>query len=243
MIKGKVDIMGVFIDQGNLDDAANRCKDFLNTDGCKMIITPNTEIIMNAQENSKLRQIINTADLVIPDGIGLIYASKIQKKGLTERVTGVDLMHKILSYCNETEKSIYILGGKPGVAKKACENIKNKLPGINIKGFRDGYFKEAEENDIIKNINELNPDILFVALGAPKQEIWMGQYREKLNSKMVMGVGGSVDVWAGTVKRAPEIYQKLGLEWFYRLLKEPWRYKRMMVLPKFMIKVIFSKNI
>ncbi|QZY57401.1 WecB/TagA/CpsF family glycosyltransferase [Crassaminicella profunda] len=234
--------MGVFVDQGTLEDATNRCIEFMNTMGCKMIITPNTEIIMSAQKDSKLRQIINHADLVIPDGIGIIYASKIQKKGLTERVTGVDLMHKILEYCNENQKSIYILGGKPGVAEKACENIKNKLSGVEIKGFRDGYFKEEEEGKIIENINRLNADILFVALGAPKQEIWMDKYREKLKSKIVMGVGGSVDVWAGTVKRAPKIYQKLGLEWFYRLLKEPWRYKRMMVLPKFMIKVILNKQ-
>ncbi|QXM07427.1 WecB/TagA/CpsF family glycosyltransferase [Crassaminicella indica] len=233
--------MGVCIDQGNLEDAYNRCIEFINTKGCKMIITPNTEIIMRAQKDSKLFQIINKADLVIPDGIGLIYASKIQGKGLKERVTGVDLMYKILEYCNENKKSIYILGGKPEVAEKACKNIKNKLPGVEIKGCHDGYFKEEEEINIIENINRLNPDILFVALGVPKQEIFMDKYKEMLSARIVMGVGGSVDVWAGTVKRAPKIYQKLGLEWFYRLLKEPWRYKRMMVLPKFMIKVLFQK--
>ncbi|TCO73145.1 WecB/TagA/CpsF family glycosyltransferase [Marinisporobacter balticus] len=241
-MRNRADIMGVLIDKGNLEDALKRCVAFLGTQKCNIVITPNTEIVMEAQKDLALFKTINEADLVIPDGIGLIYASKIRGKGLEERVTGVDLMHKILKHCNDHKKSIYILGGKPGVAEAACKNIKEKFSMIGIKGFRDGYFKTEDEMKIIENINACKPDILFLALGAPKQELWMGKYKEKLQVKLVMGVGGSVDIWAGTAKRAPEIYQKLGLEWFYRLAKEPWRYKRMLALPKFMIKVLLCKQ-
>ncbi|WP_243109388.1 WecB/TagA/CpsF family glycosyltransferase [Anaerophilus nitritogenes] len=241
-MKNKVDIMGSLIDEVNLEDALHRAIELINGQKCSMIITPNTEIVMEATKDDELLRIINEADLVIPDGIGLIYASKIQGKNLKERVTGVDLMKEILKYCHEAKKSIYILGGKPGVAKGACENIKNKFVNIEIKGFQDGYFKKEEEDKIIERVNKLKPDILFVALGAPKQEKWMKKYKNHLNVKVTMGVGGSVDIWAGTAKRAPKVYQNLGLEWFYRLMKEPWRYKRMLVLPKFIIKAIIDKK-
>ncbi|MFZ5969474.1 MAG: WecB/TagA/CpsF family glycosyltransferase [Bacillota bacterium] len=242
-MRKRVDIMGAPIDQVTLDHALHRFIEFVNNDRCSMIVTPNTEIVMEAQTDEELLQILMEADLVIPDGIGLIYASKILNRGLTERVTGIDLMARILNYCNEEKRRVYFLGGKPGVAEKACENIKGKYPQISIVGVRDGYFKPHEEAEIIEEINHHMPDVLFVALGAPKQEKWIYGHRNDLKVKAAMGVGGSVDVWAGTVKRAPDVYQKFGLEWFYRLMKEPWRYKRMMVLPKFMVKVLVKRVI
>lgn len=236
-------IMNVPIDKGNLEDATQRIKKLLEEEGCSQVVTPNTEIIMSAQEDKELMNIIKEAQLVIPDGIGLIYASKIKNKGLTERVTGVDLMSEILEVCNKNNKSIYLFGGKPNVAKIASENILKKFPNIKIAGIQDGYYKPEEEADIIEKINLSQADILFTALGAPKQEKVIYKYKKQLKVKLAAGVGGSIDIWAGTVKRAPKIYQNLGLEWFYRLIKEPWRYKRMLVLPKFMIKVITSKDI
>ncbi len=186
---------------------------------------------------------------VIPDGIGLVIASKIIKNPLKERVTGIDLMENILNYCNENNKSIFILGGKPGVADRAVENIVKKYPNIKKSGSYHGYFKghhighegHDEEKEVINKINELKPDILFVAFGAPKQELWIQRYKDEVNTSILMGVGGSVDVYAGEVKRAPEFYQKFGLEWLYRLVKEPWRYKRMMLLPKFIVQVAIKK--
>ena len=234
--------MSVPIDAVNMSQAKAQVASFFQQENLQVIYTPNTEIVMEAQQDPMLLDAIKAANLVIPDGIGLIYASKILKKGLKERVTGVDLMGEILSYCNQQGKSIYILGGKPGVAQLAGENIQIKFPQIRIAGVNDGYFKETETEKIIEEINQSSVDILFVALGAPKQEKWIYQYRGKLKARIAMGVGGGVDIWAGTVKRAPKVYQKLGLEWFYRLLKEPWRYKRMLSLPKFMIKVLFSKR-
>lgn len=152
-------------------------------------------------------------------------------------------MDKILKYCNSTKKSIYLFGGKPDVAKEACENIEIEYPNIKIAGFSDGYYKDKDEElKIIDKINEVKPDILFVALGAPKQEKWIYEYRKILNTKVAMGVGGSVDVWAGKVKRAPEVFSKLGLEWLYRLIKEPSRIGRMMSLPKFLFKILLSKD-
>lgn len=238
-MRKRVKILDVLIDIITLDLAVERFKGFIHKKTCSIIVTPNTEIVMAASKDEGLKNVIKESDLCIPDGIGLLYASKIQNLGLIERVTGVDLMNEILKYLHNTKKSMYILGGKPGVSEEATKNIKNKFSGIEIKGNHNGYFNKEEEKKIIEEINELKPDVLFVALGAPRQEIWMHQNKEKLHVRVAMGVGGSVDIWAGTVKRAPEIYQRLGLEWFYRLLKEPWRYKRMMALPKFMIKVIF----
>ncbi|SHJ61980.1 WecB/TagA/CpsF family glycosyltransferase [Paramaledivibacter caminithermalis] len=236
-------IYGSPIDIVTMESAFERFKQLLDRSAFSFICTPNTEIIMSARNDEKLIEALKSSDMNIPDGIGLIIASKIHKLGLITRVTGIDLMGEILKFCNYSRKSIYILGGKPGVAEMAVYNIKEKFPNIDVKGYRHGYFKKEEEKDIIENINNLSPDILFVALGVPKQEMFMYGYRKDLNVKVALGVGGCVDIWAGTTKRAPKIFRILGLEWFYRLIKEPWRFKRMMVLPKFMFQVLTSKDI
>jgi len=237
-----VKILGIKISKLNMDGAYNTFLSFFETDVVNTIYTPNTEIVMDAQNDNELKEVLHDGDLVIPDGIGLIYASKIHGLGLDDRVAGVDLMDKILKYSNSTRKSIYIFGGKPGVAEKACESILETYPNVRIKGFRDGYFGEEDELKIVDKINEVKPDILFVGLGAPKQEIWIDKHKKILNTKVAMGVGGGVDIWAGTSKRAPKIFINLGLEWFYRLLREPHRFIRMLALPKFMIKVLISRD-
>ncbi len=236
-------IFGTPIDMVTLESAFERFKVLLDRDRFAMIFTPNTEIIMKATEDEELKEVLMNSDMNMPDGIGLIIASKIHNLGLNQRVTGVDMMDRILKFCNNTKKSIYILGGKPGVAELASRNINKKYSNINIKGFNDGYFKPEEESRIIDKINEVKPDILFVALGAPRQEKWIYRNGKSINTSVAMGVGGSVDIWAGTAQRAPKIFQNLGLEWFYRLLKEPWRLKRMMVLPRFLLKVLSTKDI
>lgn len=243
MMRKTVSIFGVPIDKITLEEASKRFEHILAEEKLGIITTPNTEIVMAARYDKELMEVLKRSDMNIPDGIGLIYASKIHNLGLIERVTGVDLMQKILDYCNNMNRSIFILGGKPGVEELACKKIKERFRHIEVKGYHHGYFNQDEEIDIIESINKLKPDVLFVALGAPRQEKWIYNNRKKLKAGVAIGVGGSVDIWAGTAKRAPMIYQKLGLEWFYRLIKEPWRYKRMMVLPKFMIKVLLSKNI
>lgn len=236
-------IFGSPIDIVSLEGAFDRFKYLLERNRFSMIFTPNTEIIMVAKKDRELKEVLIASDMNIPDGIGLVIASKLHKLGLIERVTGVDMMDRILKFCNYTKKSIYILGGKPGVAEAAANNINRHYPNIEIKGFHHGYFKDKDEIKVVDKINEQKPDILFVALGAPRQEKWIYKHSKILNTKVAMGVGGSIDIWAGTAKRAPKIFQSLGLEWFYRLLKEPWRVKRMMSLPRFLIQVIITRDI
>lgn len=237
-MRKKAEILGVPVNVLSKEEAVDEVINLLDEPDLSSIYTPNPEMIMLAQEDKEFLQILKDADLVLPDGIGLLIASKIKKLGLKERVTGIDTMNSLLEYCGKEEKTIYLLGGKPEVPDLACENIRKKFPGIKIGGFQHGYFTKADESKIIDEINNVNPDILFVCLGAPKQEKWIYEHKDTLGCKVAMGVGGSVDIYAGTAKRAPVIFQKTGMEWFYRLAKEPWRYKRMLSLPKFILKVL-----
>lgn len=238
-----VKIMGVRIDKVNMEEAFNKFLSLSNRNSTSAIYTPNTEMVMMAKKDPAFKDVLSRGDLVVPDGIGLIHASRIHHLGLIERVTGYDLMTRILKYCNSTKKSIYIVGSKPGVSEEACENIKKAYPDIVIAGSHHGYFDESEELKVIDRINDVKPDVLFVGFGAPKQEIWIDKHRKILNTPIAMGIGGCIDVWAGTVKRAPKFFQKLGLEWFYRLMKEPSRLGRMMSIPFFLFKVFMTKDI
>ncbi len=245
-----ISILGVNIDKITMSGALEAVKGFLTGDRPRVIYTPNTEIVMEARKNTKFKELLNNADLVIPDGIGLIYASRIKKKALPERVTGVDLSFKMLEIANENGYSLFILGGKEGVAKEATENISKQYPNIKIAGYHHGFFKgthidhkgHQEEKSVIEMINQSKPDILFVGLGAPKQEIWINENKSFLNCKVIIGNGGTVDILSGRVKNAPDFYRNNGLEWLYRLAKDPKRIKRQMVLPLFVLIVLFSKD-
>jgi len=239
---GRFVIFDVPIDKVNMKQAVDTVEKFLSEDRLHMVATPNAEIVMMAQKDPEYKEILNKTDLNVPDGSGVIFASKIYKEELPERVAGFDLMMELIKVASAKKYKIYLLGAKSDVVKAAYLNLKRQYSEIDIVGFHDGYFSKDDEDEIIYDINEKNTDLLFVALGAPKQEKWVYENRNKLKAKVAIGVGGSFDVIAGKVTRAPEIYRKLGLEWFYRLLKEPWRYKRMMALPKFAVKVLFSKK-
>ena len=246
----KVNIFGIKVDNITLEEASEIVENYLVEDGLKTISTPNTEIVMIAKEDEYLQEIINSSDLVIPDGIGLIYGSRIRKRPLKERVTGFDLSIKLLEIANRKGYSLFLLGGKEGVAKRASENIKNKYPNIKLAGYHHGFFKGShigykdheEELNIIDMINESKPDIIFVGLGFPRQEIWIWENKNRIHGKVIIGNGGTMDILAGDLKRAPEIFQRLGLEWFYRLIKEPKRIKRQIALPKFILYVLFNKD-
>ncbi|MBN4069300.1 MAG: glycosyltransferase [Alkaliphilus sp.] len=239
-MKKKSKILNVAIDAVTNKEALEIAIGYIESSSTKKIYTPNPEIVMMAQTNDSIMRLLNEGDLVVPDGIGIIVASKIKKLELKERVAGVDLVDNILKFCAKEKKSFFILGGKPGIAELACEKIKELHVGSVVAGYFHGYFKETEDEKILRKINDAEPDVVFVCLGAPKQEIWIDKYHKEIHCKLIMGVGGSVDIYAGTVKRAPQIFINLGLEWFYRLIKEPWRFKRMLVLPRFLIKVLFS---
>ena len=234
----RINIFGVLLDRIDYEQACRTIEAFLESGGSKVIVTPNAEIIMAARKNPELMEMLNSADLCLPGGIGVVIASRIFGKPLAERTTGFDLMMKVLGIAENRSLSVFLLGGKADVADKAAARIKEMFPGLKIAGTHHGYFNKDEEDKIIDVINDRNPDILLVAMGFPKQEVFMLENREKLKFCVSMGVGGSFDVLSGNVRRAPVIMQKAGLEWLYRLITQPWRFKRMMVLPLFLLEVI-----
>lgn len=243
-----LDILGISVDKVDMHRAISIFSNLMEKEECSMIVTPNSEILINATKDPSLRGIIESANLVIPDGIGLVYASKILGQPLKERVTGIDFMEMILIWLQEHGKSIYLLGSKPemegseGVAELAAKKKQSQYPNLRIVGTHHGYFKPEEEAFLVEEINASGADVLCVALGSPKQEEFIARHRNNLKAKVAIGVGGSLDVWAGTLKRAPEFYQKHGLEWLYRFLQEPTRYKRMAALPTFMMRVMVSRG-
>ena len=235
----KIPIMGVPIDKVTMEEAANQVVGYLEGTGQHMVFTPNPEIIMEAQGDREMMHILKKADLVVADGIGVVLASKILRvPTLPERVGGFDLMQTVLNKIKDKDIRVYFLGSKPGVAAEAAKNMKKKYPGIQIVGESDGYFTQEDEAGLINTIKDLKVNLLLVGLGAPRQEKWINQHIERLGVNVAVGVGGSLDVMAGVVKRAPKIYQKLGLEWFYRLITNPKRAKRMINLPIFGFKVM-----
>ena len=227
-------MLGVGFDDLTRENAIELCKNLIDEHRAAYIATPNPEIVMAAWENGELMDALADADLVIPDGIGVVKAAKILGTPLKERLPGIEIGEAILRYLAESGKSAFLLGAKPGVAELAAEQIKKKYPGINICGTNDGYFKE--DAPVVAKINAARPDFLMVCLGAPKQEIWMSRNAPMLDVGLMAGLGGSLDVFAGTVERAPKVWQELNLEWLYRCIKEPWRFKRIAKLPLFLVK-------
>lgn len=236
----KTDIFGVLFDNYTIDEAVEKAINSLNEDKPFVIATPNPEIVDVARKDKEYKDILNSCDIVTPDGIGIVYASKILKGNIKERAAGFDIVCGIISEINRKNGSVFLFGSKPGVAESAAENLKEKYPDLEIKGCRNGYFKD--DSEIIKAIQDSSPDLLLVCLGAPKQEKWIFKNKDILNAKILVGAGGTLDVLAGNVKRAPDLFIKLGLEWFYRLIKEPKRIGRMMKLPLFLVDVIVKKG-
>lgn len=236
----KVNILGVNVDMVSIEESADIIVRFLDEDGFKRVFTPNSEIIMMAYENPEFSKVLNKADLLTADGIGVVYASKILGKPINERAAGFDIAKAVLDRISKTGHKLYLFGAKPGVAEEAKAKMEQEYPEIKIVGTHNGYFKSKDIPEIINDINNSGADLLFVCLGAPAQEKWIDENADKLNVKVAMGIGGSLDVFAGRTERAPEFYCKHGLEWFYRLKKEPWRAKRMMALPKFALTVMLK---
>ena len=233
-----VNILGVHVNKYTMDDAVTKASELLESDSLSMIFTPNSEILLYASENPQFTDVLNSADMIVADGIGVVYGAKILGDPLKERVAGYDLVCNLFPVMAQKGKSVYLLGAKPGVAELAAQNLVKKYPGLVIAGTHDGYFKNDDE--VIADINAAAPDFLMVCLGFPKQENWIYNNRQVLNAKLAIGAGGCLDVFAGTVKRAPEFYCNHGIEWLYRLIKQPSRFVRMLALPKFGLKVLFK---
>ncbi|PKM51329.1 MAG: glycosyltransferase [Firmicutes bacterium HGW-Firmicutes-7] len=238
MKNNKINILGVHFDAVTTNEATKKTLGFLNDDKKRMIFTANPEIVMEATKNRDFLHIINKGDLTVADGIGVVIGAKIIKHPLPERVAGYDLVQNIFENIKNTNKTAYFFGASPGVAKKAAKKMMSLHKGLKIIGIHDGYFDQEEEKKIRFEINQLKPDLLLIGLGAPRQEKWIFENIEMLDVKVCIGIGGSFDVMSGEVKRAPKIFIKLGLEWFYRLITQPTRFKRMMKLPIFLLEVV-----
>ncbi|WP_342508535.1 WecB/TagA/CpsF family glycosyltransferase [Sporosarcina sp. FSL K6-2383] len=235
----KEQILGVQVNTENYDQLIPKV--FRNIEDKKksLVVAINPEKLMKAKEDPELKALLNRAQFQIPDGIGVIIASKLQKGNIRSRVTGVDMMDHVVREAARTGHAIFLYGAKPGVADKAAQQLQQTYPDLIVAGTQDGY--ESNNDKIIDIINQAQPSILFVAMGSPKQEQWIEQHRDKLYPTLYQGVGGSFDVLAGNLKRAPAIFQRFGAEWLYRLLKEPSRLQRQMNLPKFLFEVFKQK--
>jgi N-acetylglucosaminyldiphosphoundecaprenol N-acetyl-beta-D-mannosaminyltransferase len=217
-----------------MKEAVKTVQQLLESHQQALIVTPNPEMIMAAQNDYELAKIINHATLAPADGVGLMLAGRILHKKFKERVAGIDLMMRIIDLAREKGLRIFLYGGKEGVAEQAAAKL-----NANVAGTMHGY--SLNEHIVIDKIRSAKPDILFVGLGSPKQEKWAVKHQKDLNVPLIMCVGGSLDVLSGRVKRAPFFMRKAGLEWLCRLIAEPRRWRRMLVLPRFILKVIRSK--
>lgn len=227
----KTDVLGVQYDNVSMAEALEAAKRLLASDKTCYCVTPNAEMAYEALRDEDFRAILNRADLVLPDGAGVVMGAKILKTPLKQKVAGIDFAQELLGVLEEKGLRLYLLGGKAGVAELAAEKIAARYPKLCICGMADGYFRD--ENEVVARINAAKADVLYVCLGAPKQERFMHTHLSDLNVRMMIGLGGTLDGIAGIVKRAPRWMIRLQLEWLYRLAKEPRRFGRMLRLPKF----------
>lgn len=203
------------------------------------IISGNPEVLNSGLENKELFNNFTSKEaVIIPDGVGVVISAKIRKDPVREKIAGIEVFDEILNHCNETGKGIYLLGAKEETLKKCIERLNIKYPNLKILGQHNGFFDINNCEELISDINSVDLFALFVAMGAPRQEKFIVKYMDRINSKIFMGVGGSFDVISGTVNRAPKFMISLGLEWLYRVSKEPYRIKRLGVIPKFILKAI-----
>ncbi len=235
-------ILGVRFDALTNAQTVERLLSFLSGTKKHMVFTPNPEMVMAALKDAELFQILKDASLVMPDGIGVVLASRFYGNKIKERVAGCDIVPMVFDRIKDTDKTVYFFGGGKGVAAAAKVEMCKKYKNLKIVGVSDGYFDAEREKIIIEEINRLKPDLLLVGLGVPKQEKWIAKHIQQLNVKVCIGVGGSFDVFSGQTKRAPKAFRQLGLEWFYRLLTQPTRLMRMMQLPLFAVTVLMDKK-
>ena len=232
----RLDVLGVGFDRVGIDEAVERAMALMAERRAAYVCTPNPEIVLLAERDPELFAAVNGADLVLPDGIGIVWASGKLGEPLPERVAGYDFLLALLAGMHGT---VYILGGAAGAAELAAGHIAETYPTVTVVGCCDGYIRD--ELGLIADLGQLRPDLLMVCLGTPKQELWMASHRD-LPVGLMAGLGGSVDVLAGLTSRAPLWWREHGLEWLYRLLREPWRIRRQMKLPGFIIKVLRQRN-
>lgn len=212
----------------------------INNENKKFIVTANPEIVMMAKENQSYKDAVLKADYIVPDGAGIVMASKMLKQPIEERIPGFDLMVDLIAHAEEERLSCYFLGAGEKVIEEFIRKIKVKHPKLNIAGYHHGYF-DLDDQSIVNDIKRAEPDFVFVALGLPRQEQWIAKNHQKFKKGIFMGVGGSFDVIAGKVKRAPDVWIKFNLEWLYRLLKQPFRWRRILKVFEFMFRILLRR--
>ena len=225
----RTDVLGVGFDDLTLEEAAAAGAALVDAGGFHYAVTPNPEFLLAAKHNPAFRQALLGADLVLADGVGVVYSAKILGRPLKGKVPGIDFAQRLLAWMARHGKRLFLLGAKPGVAELAAANLKDAHPGLIVCGTHDGYFRE--DGPVVEEIRAAAADVVFVCLGAPKQEKWMARWGRHTGARLAIGLGGALDVFAGNVERAPESWRKLGLEWAYRLSREPKRIGRMAKLP------------
>lgn len=241
-IQDTVTIMGVdFLNETKTDFLHKRIYPKLNKQEKCFVVTANPEIVMKAREDHSYQGIIQSADYVVPDGAGILLAAKYMKQPLQERVAGSDLMIDLLEFANVQGLSVYLLGAKDYVNQKAVLEVEERFPNVKIAGHRDGYF-DLNDSTVAEGVRESSPDIIFVALGLPKQEEWISKYIDGFSKGLFIGIGGSFDILAGEVKRAPQKWIDLNIEWLYRIFQQPFRIKRIFKVFEFMIRVILKRE-
>lgn len=235
----KTTVLGVAYDNITMAEAVERGRQILAGSETLYCVTPNAEMAYEALHDADFCDLLNRAALVLPDGAGVVLASKIVKTPLKEKVAGFDFAQNMLTVLAETGSRLFLLGSKPGVAERAAEIMKKKNPSLCICGTQDGYFKD--EAQIVRQINEAQADAVYVCLGSPKQEYFIRDHLSELKVKLLIGLGGTLDATTGEVRRAPKWMIRLQLEWLYRLIKEPKRFKRMLRLPKYIFAAVKTR--
>jgi N-acetylglucosaminyldiphosphoundecaprenol N-acetyl-beta-D-mannosaminyltransferase len=234
-----ITLLGCRVDRVTKSDAVEWAKFFLKGGGAHQVVTANPLMLLAAAKDKDLKSILDNAALVVPESSGVFWACEQVGTPLDEFVPGIDLFQEYCRLACALQKSVFLLGAQPGVAEKAAVTLASRFPGLRIAGTHHGYFRRPEDHvSVIAQIREAAPDFLFVALNVPGQEKWIQRHRTALQVPVIMGVGGSFDVLSGKLRRAPAWMRDLGMEWLYRLIQEPWRWKRMIHLPVFVWKIL-----
>jgi N-acetylglucosaminyldiphosphoundecaprenol N-acetyl-beta-D-mannosaminyltransferase len=239
----EVILLGLKIHRVRLSEALAVIDDTIRSKGQMHVVTADASMVVIAKEDPELLGIVQSAELVTPDGAGIVWASKLLGKPISERVSGVELVRQLCRRSSDPTKGyrIFFLGAAPGVAELAAKNLTDMYPGCNIVGTRDGYFKPDQEDAIVNEIAALKPDIVFVGFGIPKQEKFIKSHKDAIGASVYIGIGGSFDVYSGLVKRAPVWMQNAGIEWMYRLAQNPKKISKVMTLPRFALLAIRAK--
>ncbi len=226
MSRDTATVLDCHIDRLTLDEAVDQCERAVVTREPMQHMAVNAAKLVAMRDDAELRSVIEQSELVTADGQAVVWASKILGDPLPERVTGVDLMHRLFAASAERGYKVFILGAKQEVLEEAVGELRRQHPGLPLVGYRNGYFDKEEWGEVAREIRDAQPDLLFVAITSPTKEKFLGQYRELMDVPFVMGVGGAIDIVAGITRRAPVLWQRLGLEWLYRMLQEPKRMAR-----------------